>query len=70
MSARRVWEQRLRAEATQGDSVSTCVVASVTVTPATVASAKDRAAGIRTPQPTTGDRAVVAACALLETFGS
>ena len=79
-SAVQAWQQRLRAEATQVETISICTVtsatstsatvASATVASATAASAKDKAASIRTRQPTTGYRAVVAARALLETSGS
>ena len=58
MSAQQAWQERLRAEATQGASVSICNTA--TAASATIASATS----IRTPD--SGCRAVVAARALLE----
>jgi len=87
VEARLAWQQRLRAEGTQGETVSfynvasttaasatvasaTVAAATATVASATAASAKDEAASVRTLQPTTGYRAVVAARALLETAGS
>jgi len=69
-SALQAWQQRLRAEASGIAIVSKCTVAPATAASATAASATAAAASIRTPPPTQGYRAVVAARALLETSGS
>ena len=83
VTAQQVWQQRLRTEAALGEAGSSFVAApdmatsAAAVSSATAASASAATAAtkgeptrIRTPQPATGSRAVVAARALLETAGS
>ena len=71
VAAQALWEQRLRAEATHGDTVSIFRVGSTTAASATAASAMAASAvSTRTRQPADGQRAVIAVRTLLETSSS